>query len=252
MRHWKNISIALFAALLLAVPAFAGVCDTYDDGSLRPATDPNPDVACGGPGFTPPGEVPQGGGSLTTLFASDNQFAGNTFDVVATTAMTITGFDVNLVTGSSTTIAIYWRPGTSVGFQDSSAGWTLLGTDTVTPGGQDVPTFVNIGGLALTPGNTYGFYVDLQSYPSTSMRYTNGGPNTYSNADLSITTQFGKGDPAFTGGSFFPRQWNGTIYYDIVDFEYPLIQEIPTLSKAGVAALLALLAVAAVFVLRRR
>ena len=51
---------------------------------------------------------------------------------------------------------------------------------------------------------------------TTVIRYTNGGPTTFSNADLSITTFHGKGDPAFTGGTFFPRQWNGTIHYDDV------------------------------------
>jgi hypothetical protein len=72
---------------------------------------------------------------------------------------------------------------------------------------------VNVGGLTLAAGQVYGIYVDLQSYPSANLQYTNGGPTTFSNADLSLTTFHGKGNPAFTGTSFFPRQWNGTVRY---------------------------------------
>lgn len=189
-----------FGGAAFAQPA-AGL---NDDGTVRVPSTP----AAPGPA------APLAPGSLTTLFATNNQFAGNTFDLLPAVDMTITGFDVNLSAGADTTIAIYWRNGTANGFESSSAGWTLLGTQTVTPAGPDVPTNVSIGGLALTAGNTYGIYVDVQSYPSASMLYTNGGPTTYSNADLSLTTYHGKGNPAFSGGNFFPRQWNGTVYYD--------------------------------------
>ena len=155
-------------------------------------------------------------GSHTTLFASNNGFAGNTFDVQVTTPLQITSFDVNLNNaGSTNTIAIYWRAGTSVGNQSSAAGWTLLGTDSgVVSAGDNGASGVNVGGLILQTGQVYGFYVDIQGYTgATLLRYTNGGPTTFTNADISITTQFGKGNPAFTGRNFFPRQWNGTIHY---------------------------------------
>ena len=161
-------------------------------------------------------------GSLTTLFTAGNSFAGNTFDLVPAVDLTITSFDVNLGAGTNTTMAIYWRTGTASGFESNPAGWTLIGTAVVTPAGVGLPTPVPIGGLTLAAGNTYGIYVDVQSYPSAVLQYTNGGPTTFSNADLSLTTHHGKGNPAFTGTSFFPRQWNGTVYYDTVDPEADL------------------------------
>jgi uncharacterized repeat protein (TIGR01451 family) len=174
-------------------------------------------------------------GSLTTLFGGGNSFAGNTFDLVPAVNMTVTSFDVNLdPPGTPTTMAIYWRTGTASGFESDPAGWTLLGTAVVTPAGLSLPTPVPIGGLVLTAGNTYGIYVDVQSYPSTSIQYTNGGPTTFSNADLELTTYYGKGNPAFTGASFFPRQWNGTVYYDTLDLEADL-----SLTKTGVPATVA-------------
>lgn len=217
----RNPRLALLAlavlTLALAAPAYAQPgCDFYDSGLPRPASDPNPDLACGGPGPAAPPGPQLGTGSLTTLFAAGNSFAGNTFDIVPSVDLTITSFDVHLdPTGTPTTMAIYWRNGTASGNESNPAGWTLLGTDTVNPAGVGNPTPVAIGGLDLDAGMTYGFYVDTQSYPSASLQYTNGGPTTFSNADLDLTTFHGKGNPAFTGASFFPRQWNGTVYYEL-------------------------------------
>ena len=162
-----------------------------------------------------PGGGPTVPGSLTTLFAQNNQFAGNTFDLQASVPVQLTGFDINLAAAAGThTVAVYWRLGTANGAQGSAAGWTLLGTDAgVVAAGANNPSSVNVGGLSLTPGQVYGIYVDLQSYPSSSLMYTNGGPAVFSNADLSLTTFHGKGNPAFTGADFFPRQWNGTVHY---------------------------------------
>jgi hypothetical protein len=156
--------------------------------------------------------------SLTTLFASNNAFAGNTFDLVSTIDITIVGWDVNLDNGGSTnTVDFYWRLGTAVGNENSAAGWNLMGTDNaVVSNGIDNPTPVFVGGLTMTAGQIYGIYFDLASYPSAAVLYTNGGPTVFSNADLSLTTNDGRGDPAFTGGQFFPRQWNGTVFYNYV------------------------------------
>ena len=80
--------------------------------------------------------------------------------------------------------------------------------------GSNNPSRVNVGGLLLTPGQTYGIYVDLESFTPTFMLYTNGGPATFANSDLTLITNTGQGSPAFTiFQSFFPRQWNGTVRY---------------------------------------
>jgi hypothetical protein len=153
--------------------------------------------------------------SLTTLFATNNSYAGNTFDLQSSVPLQITGFDVNLsASGGTHTVAVYYRTGTANGAESSAAGWSLLGKDTaVVSSGTNSPSTVNVGGLTLNPGTIYGFYVDVESYPSASMLYTNGGPAVFSNGDLSLTTYHGKGNPAFSGGTFFPRQWNGTVHY---------------------------------------
>jgi len=237
MTRDRLLAVALVSTVLgLAAPAFAQPgCNQYDDGGLRPPSDPNPEVACGGPGPAAPPGPQLGTGSITTSFNSNNQFAGNTFDLDPNVNMMITSFDVNLTTGSSTTMNVYWRTGTAFGFESSAAGWTSIGTAAVTPAGTNIPTPTPIGGLSLTANTLYGFYVDTQSYPSASLRYTNGGPTVFSNADVDLTTFHGKGNPAFTGSSFFPRQWNGTVYYDILqDADLDLTKTVdPTVVQPG-------------------
>jgi hypothetical protein len=218
----------LLGFLLLAGASTASYasCTHLDNGEPRPPSMPSLSTTCGGPGEPGPGRITvEGtGSSLTTLFASNNGFAGNTFDLVASVPLRITRFDVNLSrAGATETIAIYWRNGTANGAQDNPAGWNLLGTANVVSAGADNPTPVPIGGLDLVPGQTYGFYVDVQSYATNlnALLYTDGGPTTFSNADLSLTTYHGKGNPAFTGLTFFPRQWNGTVYYTLINDAVP-------------------------------
>jgi hypothetical protein len=203
------LAIAVFA--LLTGPVWAQSDDV--EGRLV--------VGAPGPSTVQVEGVP---GSLTTLFASDNGFAGNTFDIenIGADPIDITGWDVNLdVVGGPHTIEIYWRVGTSVGFENSSAGWTLLGSDAaVTSAGDNNPSAVTMPPFTIQPGELFGFYVDLASFDGTTLlRYTNGGPTVFSNTELSLTTYVGKGNPAFTGGTFPYRQWNGTVHYDIVPVE---------------------------------
>ncbi len=203
--------------------------------------------------------------SVTTQFAANNSFAGNTFDVVSTDAVTIDSFDCNIGGVTTQTVAVYYKLGTSVGFENTSGAWTLLGTDSaVTPAGVDLPTAVAVGGLAMDPGQVYGIYVDLVSYATdgsqpgdhdegtdgttdgggSNVNYTNGGPTVYSNGVFSITTNTGQASPAFSG-SFFPREWNGTVYYS------PSIV-IPTMSQTMLIVFSVLLGIAGVGLAMRR
>lgn len=160
--------------------------------------------------------------SITTTFAGSNSFAGNMFDVTTFgNALDITALDVNINPGT-TNISVYTRPGTYVGFTDNSAGWTLQGTVNVTSAGAGNATFVDIADFTLAANSLTGFYVTNSDYSSNaiSMNYTNGS-NTYSNADLQLGLGIGKADPDFTGGTFSPRTWNGTIYYTLNNAAVP-------------------------------
>lgn len=155
---------------------------------------------------------------LTTTFASDNNFAGNMFDVqVGASGLMITAMDVNLDSrGQTANISLYTRSGTYAGHTDSVAGWTLRDTVFVTSSGDNIATFVDFADFTFDAGGLFGLYVTISDYVgSPHMLYTNGS-NVYSNTDLTITTGIGKGNPDFTGSNFSPRTWNGTLYYETV------------------------------------
>jgi len=161
--------------------------------------------------------VSSGSNSLTTLFATDNSFAGNMFDVevVGSSPISINAFDINISTynASTCTIRVYYKEGTYVGNESTSSGWTLASEISgVVPQGANLPTHISTDDILLEAGNTYGFYITITDFPSAEMLYTNGS-NVYNNDDIKITTGIGKGNPDFTGSTFEPRTWNGTIYY---------------------------------------
>ncbi|MBA3986769.1 MAG: hypothetical protein H0X63_09425, partial [Flavobacteriales bacterium] len=150
---------------------------------------------------------------ITTAFTSGNSFAGNMFDITAsgTEDVEIEKFDINVEAGSAT-ISVFSRPGSYVGFENNSAGWTLMGSEVITGLGENVPTELNVGGLVIPEGETYGIYITVTDFPSVSMFYTNGD-NVYSDGNITVATGVGKGNPDFTGSTFNSRSWNGTVYY---------------------------------------
>lgn len=153
---------------------------------------------------------------LTTIFATNNNYAGNSFDIQCTQQITIAGFEVNLDTSvASYTVDVYTRSGTALGYETSAAGWTLLGSKVVTPAGVDLPTHVDIGGLLIDAGDTVGFIITAQEAVGGTggFCYTNGGPNTYSDAYISIVTLCGLPEGFPPANTFQYRAWNGTVHY---------------------------------------
>ena len=151
-----------------------------------------------------------GDSSLTTLFARDNEYAENSFDIIAVNPLEIVGFDCNLDLGA-TTVSVYYKTGTCDGFEQTPGVWTLLGSETVTGAGADIPTHVNVGGLFIAPGETYGIIITENQ---SRMEYTNGGPNIYCNASMTIETFRGLALGWPPEATFEYRAWNGTVHYN--------------------------------------
>jgi hypothetical protein len=166
--------------------------------------------------------------TFTTLFASDNHFAGNMFDLRATDpgGLVVTGWQVNigdpLPQETPVNVTIYWRTGSYVGATNSQEGWNELGSATVLSRGQNRGTPVPVGGLELPYDQTIGVYVLLTDYiddfpPPTvpAMYYTNipGAPSTFDDGSLVLTGGVAKGVPPFTGDTYANRMWNGGIDY---------------------------------------
>ncbi len=173
-------------------------------------------------------------GMITSTFNSNNQFAGNMFNLTnnTTSPITINSFDgnINSAVGLPVSFQIFnTNPGinTYVGNTNNPAVWTSMGTANSTSAGINLPTNVPIGGLVLQPGETRGIYFILTSYniATNSLRYTNNN-NVYTNGDMTITTGIGKATPNFTGTNFAARSWNGTIRYSKIIGAPPTVVQI--------------------------
>ncbi len=152
---------------------------------------------------------------LTTTLSAGNNHRGNMFEVVAVNDIIINSFDAHPM--GNTTIAIYYKTGTYIGFEANASAWTLVGTAVVTaqPFGTPTPVPVPIN-LTIMSGQSYSFYV-TSTNTAVSLNYSNGtNEGAIYASDANLQFKEGKGlEYPFTngGGTFSPRIWNGRIHY---------------------------------------
>jgi hypothetical protein len=155
--------------------------------------------------------------SLTTTFVAGNNHRGNMFDIVALNDITITGFSAHPM--ANTTIEIYYKAGTFVGFENNASAWTLAGSAAVIAQPQGTPTPVPVAVNVLIPqGQTYAFYVSSTN-AAVSLNYTDGTTvgNVFSqDGNLQFIEGYGIEYP-FSGAPFSPRIFNGNIHYAATD-----------------------------------
>ncbi len=176
-------------------------------------------------------------GSLFTTLAGGNNANGNMFDVTAVNALTITGLDWHFNSNTTSTVEVWYRAGSFVGFENSNAGWILALTSTVTPLGTG--TLSSVPGnfsIAIGAGQTFGIYVTVNG--GSGINYTNGTGlgNLYSSsADLQLFE--GKGG-AYFNVNLSPRIFNGQLKYSKADCSSPRVPAIfSTISGVTVTAL---------------
>lgn len=158
---------------------------------------------------------------ITTLFASNN-YGSNGGAVY---------FDINVLNPAGITIEklftntersfvlgnmdVYTRSGTSSGFQESLAGWTLVSSGLGNSAGINNPSEFDVTDFSLGVGVTG---ISIVSSSSWRHHYTNGnGSNQfYRNSDLSLTFGSAMNVPFVSREQVFsPRVWNGTIQYSV-------------------------------------
>jgi len=198
----RKLFLVFNLVLLISISSFAQVGD--DGTPIRPTSN----------GF----KMPFAPGSITTNFIGDNGFAGNTIDIDPAVDLEITALDVHEDYGAVLiNIEVYYKLGTSLGYEADPNAWSYLGSGSATSAGFGNPTHIDLSGngVIFNAGQTYGLYIFLESYvyKVQLIRYTNAGSTVYSNADLTLTTQKGLRHPLWSN-PITGREWNGTIYYD--------------------------------------
>ncbi len=190
--------------------------------------------------------------TLATGVVTDGGCEGAFFDLTAKVAdLRITGFQTNLV--GTANVRVYYKAGTYQGFENDPSLWHLLGSQTIAGGAgvSQVLFPLDVGGLVVPAGQTYGFLVYSGGNSSTVLatRYRVGTNVTVEDPLLRLfggSSSCG-GDPqAPFDGSLSPRAWHGVVAY------VALAGQIPALGPAPLAVLaLAVLAAGAWFSRRR-
>lgn len=137
--------------------------------------------------------------------------------------LSITQFDIGGFTGTVGTdvdVEVWIRPGTYVGNNSDSSGWTLTQTLTVTRAGTSTPVAMPLNvNITIPDGETVAVY--LQALDSGGIRYTGTGANppqtTFSDANLELFSDNATtASSAFGGSIFAPRTFSGSVHYTVI------------------------------------
>lgn len=208
----RRISCSLVAIVFLALSL----------GSLahaeNAALNPDPSSTAG------PVEVAviKASGTLDTGYVNSSGWCGGPYiDLTAGAEdVRIVSFEMYFKGTVNRDVEVYWKVGTYVGSETTPGAWTLLGTVNVTPGGDGTLTAVNLGGVDIPAGQTYGFKVwdggtGGSSGPGLDLR---SGGTIASDANLSLSSQNYTCNDPFSGlNSGFG--WQGTVTYGDVPVE---------------------------------
>jgi hypothetical protein len=152
--------------------------------------------------------------SLDTTYLGGNGQSGNMFDIDATEDIVLRALDVSIPAGS-VGIEVYYSFGGYAGKTGALTNWTLIGSGNATGLGAGTPSPLPFTlNLPIPAGQKVGMYVTTSG--GQTMDYTNGsteGNLFVSDGVLSFYEGVGVVYPA--AGTFSPRVWNGTLYYEI-------------------------------------
>ena len=152
---------------------------------------------------------------LQTTFAGGNDHRGNMFNVTAQKDLVINSFDVSPM--GNTTVEVYYKEGTYIGYENNPAAWKKLGSANVVYTGS--PVNITVGKLTIPAGKTYALYV-TSNQAGVSLNYSNGSVGeAFSDDNMTITTGAGIEYPFSNNTSqiYTPRTWNGRINYKLID-----------------------------------
>lgn len=138
-------------------------------------------------------------------------------------AVRIVSFEMYFKGTLNRDVEVYWKVGSYVGSEEDPSAWTLLGTVNVTPGGDGTLTAVNLGGVDIPAGQTYGFSVWDGGETGTGSGDGPGfdlrsGGTVASDANLTLSSNAFTSSARFLGASG-GWGWQGTVIYGDVPVE---------------------------------
>ncbi|MFT5859886.1 MAG: lysophospholipase L1-like esterase [Flavobacteriaceae bacterium] len=148
---------------------------------------------------------------LSTTNNSSINWNGAMFDIVAQNDLIVDSFEVKINTLGTQEVEIYTRPGSHLSYELNPSAWSYQGSVFVEVISSSEQTVVPLGNFPIATSDTLGVYIQMAD-PTSRLSYLNAGSaQSYWNSEMEIIT--GSGSSYNFGGSFYPRDWNGSVFY---------------------------------------
>jgi lysophospholipase L1-like esterase len=154
-------------------------------------------------------------GALETTSNSNINWNGAMFDVIGIEDVIIDSFDVKIASLGTQEVEIFYKTGSYSGFELDPTAWVFLGIDTVNVQSITDFTSVDLGNLPVNSGDTVGVYIQMANASSNLSYQSVSSPMVRANNELVIVT--GSGVSYNQTNSYYPRDWNGKVYYHYGD-----------------------------------
>jgi lysophospholipase L1-like esterase len=148
------------------------------------------------------------------LFTTNNSninFNGTMFDLVAHEDIVIDSFDVKINSLGTQDVEIYTKVGSYIGFELDPSPWTLVDVVTVEVLDPNIQTHVPFTSFSIAQDDTVGIYLRMANSGSNLSYRNSGSPQIRSTNELTMLT--GNGVNFNQTNTYFPRDWNGRVYY---------------------------------------
>ncbi len=149
--------------------------------------------------------------SLFTTNNSNKIWNGVMINLVAHETLTLDSFSLKIENVATQGVVAYFKDGSYEGFENDASAWTLWGVDSVEVLTSGNFYNVNYGNMILAQGDTLGIYFHLE-HSGASLSY-NDATDWVSRTSDELEIRSGSGIAHTFGTIYFPRDWNGEVFY---------------------------------------
>lgn len=154
--------------------------------------------------------------TLQTTQSGGGLANGVMFDV---TALNPSGIYLNhlfrVCSNQQTATNLWTRPGSFVGHENSSEGWTLVASDYFGCIGSVLVITASLNFQRVEPGQTIGMFMQTPAAPLVQYSTTPPGQSSYSDQHVQISGGIAKLGSGFSGTNLPGSIWNGAVSYRV-------------------------------------
>ena len=150
-------------------------------------------------------------GSITTTYNSTHNWNGVMFDLIAHENIVLDSLALKMFTTGTQVVDVYKKQGSYKGYESNAGAWSVIRSATIVVPASGSISFVDLDSLAMADGDTFGIYLKLQHHTGKLSYLKVNQEMNRSNNEIEIVT--GTGITHGFTNSYFPRDWNGSVYY---------------------------------------